>query len=285
MKVLILGSLTIDYIDGEERPGGPALYCSMACAALGVDYFCYGVKPREYRWGVPQGKFLEGEGPVFEHKYFGERRISRLTRLPPIVGDSIDIKNFDVAIVSPVFGEFSISLVEHIVANIPSAIDLQGFVRDTDQNRNIIYKTIDESVYNILEKAKLLHISEDEYSVMKRIPEKTISIVTYGSRGCHIYSREKKIYIPAYKVKGDPTGAGDFFTTILTVHYIKTRDILRSTVYAAVATSIFIEGKLGKEPHKMKKLSEFGQEIAKRIRKTMKGVRLEKGGKICQTLL
>jgi len=39
MKILILGSLTIDIIEGRLASGGPALYCSLAAELLGLDYF------------------------------------------------------------------------------------------------------------------------------------------------------------------------------------------------------------------------------------------------------
>ena len=273
MRILILGSLTIDYIDGEEKPGGPALFCSMACMALGYDYYCYGVIPRKYRWETPKGEFLEGEGPVFQHIYKGERRLSKLIGIPPRIGGEVVLEDYDLAIISPVFGEFEMSLLNNVVTHIPSAIDIQGFVRTADDKGNIKYKAANRETYGILQKARILHVSEDEYEVMENIPRGIIVVVTYGSRGCHIYLGEEKIYVPAYRVRGDPTGAGDFFTTILMAQYIVTGDILESTVYAAAATSIFIEGRLGRKVNNIRKLDLFRHELYRRIEKIRSGVR------------
>ena len=266
MKLLILASLTVDYIDKEKKPGGPAFFCSIAAETMGIDYYCYGVMPREYLWERPRGIFLPSDGPVFEHKYIGDERISRILKTPSIINKLPNIEKFTIGLISPVFSEFSIDLVQNILKRIPCAIDLQGFVRLKDPNNRIIYGLTDKKILSIANSALIVHASKEEMDVVGEIPD-TITVITYGSKGSRIKHEDKDIYIPAYRVRGDPTGAGDFYTTILLIRFYSTGDVLEAAIYATAATSLFIEGKIGRNFRKIVPISDLKAEINERTKK------------------
>ena len=273
MRILILGSLTIDYIEDREKPGGPALYCALALEAYGVDYFCYGARPRRYRWQRPHGFFVEGEGPIFVHRYYKDTRLSKLLGRPPMVSSIIGLEEYDAAIISPVFGEFPFQIVDVVLDRLYSAVDLQGFIRIVDDEGNIAYKRMDFLAINALEKARLIHMSGEEHRIQRELPEKPIKVITYGSKGCTLILEHKKYFIPAYSVHGDSTGAGDFFTAILLVRLLETKNPLESTIYATAATSLFIDGTLGRTLGDIDRFSKHEDELNRRINIIADGVK------------
>lgn len=259
MRILIVGSLTVDIIGCEERPGGPALFCSLAARFLGGDYLCVGLIPRRYRWAKPRGYFIESEGPIFEHAYFGDRRVSRLVSLPRILDELPVSDRFDVALISPVYHEFSDKLLDAIRAEILIA-DVQGFVRTCDPRGNIILREPEPWEEEFLRRCAIIHASIEEARYVEEVsgPAK---IITMGSDGSIIVAGGEEVRVPAFRVEGDPTGAGDFFTTVLAMKYYETRDILQATIFASAATSVFIEKR-----SRIGDLAGIKEELAMRIR-------------------
>ena len=266
MRILILGSLTIDIIGGEERPGGPALFCGMACEALGIEYYCVGCRPRDYRWEIPEGDFVVGEGPIFEHRYVGDRRFSRLIKLPEKIGVAPPINKFDLAIVSPVFGEYETHVIKRILElGVPTAIDIQGFVRDIDYKGRIISRYVPDELYDVLEDAVLVHMSDEEMPMVRKLPSGATLSITYGSRGSSIIRGDESHFVPAFQISGDPTGAGDFFTCVLAVKILELGDPIEAAVYATVATSLFIESKIGRRLGEIRLISDFSEDLRMRM--------------------
>lgn len=242
MRILILGSLTIDIIEDKKVKGGPAFYSSLAAELLEVDYYCCGIKPREYCWETPRGRFIDSDGPLFEHKYINNVRISKLIEEPKKYDGKLpDLANFDVIFVNPVYREFEIGLLESIASRARTVVDVQGFVR-LARNDRIEIATISKCELDAIENCWAVHISIDELSAFKVLPQKPLTAITFGEEGAKIRLGNTEYYIPAYRVKGDPTGAGDFFTLALITEYLKSRDLIRAGLYAASLTSIFVEG-------------------------------------------
>lgn len=258
----------MDIVNGKTKRGGPAHYCAMAAQAYGAHYACVGLKPRKYLWNVPKGWFFESDGPIFRHIYHGDHRKSILISKPAILDMCpVDLRKFDVIMISPVFREFSFELIEKISKNHFVVIDVQGFVRSTNEANEIIYVSPDQRIIQAFEHSQIVHISDEELSAIKKLPTNPIKVLTYGSDGSKIVHRQKSINIPAYKVEGDPTGAGDVFTTFLALEYFKKKDIISATIFASAATSLFIEGKLGYSLDEIVKISELKTEIRTREEK------------------
>ncbi len=278
MKILILGSLTIDYIDHTKKPGGPALYCSIASRFLDIEYYCYGVMPREYEWDKPRGEFIIADGPVFAHEYIGDRRISKLLAKPTKIVDIAIPSDITACIISPVFNEFDLCVVDKILRKIPCVVDIQGFIRSTDENYRVFLREPEDRLIKILDKARLVHVSAEELGVMKEIPN-TLVIITYGSEGSRILYWGNDIFVPTYPAMGDPTGAGDFFTTITFVKYQECQDIVESVIYASAVTSLFVEGRIARDVAALYKPKSLMNEIRRRmnvIKQKMERIRGQK---------
>ncbi len=241
MKILILGSLTVDIIEGRKVKGGPAYFCSLAAELLGINYFCCGVKPEEYCWDEPKGIFITSKGPIFEHKYVGGERISRLIAEPDVFDEELpDPTLFDFIFVNPVYGEFKIGQIRSMTKHAKVIIDSQGFLREVRDNRIVIRK-IGEDELELFKKCWAVHISIDELSAFETIPNEPIVLITFGEKGAKVRFKGKEYFIPAYSVKGDPTGAGDFFMVSFAAEYMREGDVVEAALYAASLTSLFVE--------------------------------------------
>ncbi|MCR8453896.1 MAG: PfkB family carbohydrate kinase [Crenarchaeota archaeon] len=274
MKILILGSLTIDIIEGRLTSGGPALYCSLAAELLGLDYFCCGIKPKEYRWEVPRGHFLQSDGPVFEHKYESNSRISKLLRVPGIYNSVLpNPANFDAVFINPVYREFEVKLMKSVVNNARAVIDAQGLVRIARDDR-IEVTTISKDEFNIIESCWAIHISVDELPAFDVLPQKPLTVITFGENGAKVRLGQREYYIPAYRVDGNPTGAGDFFMVAFIAEYLRNKDLIEACLYAASLASLLVEGKIPRSLSSVRGMLKHLEPIIKsRMNKLRNGVR------------
>ena len=270
IRILILGSLTIDIIEGKKLKGGPAYFCSLAAELLGVEYFCCGIKPWGYQWDQPNGEFMMAEGPMFEHRYVGSERISNLIAAPRIFKRDIpNLANYDIVFINPVYKEFDYELVKHIASRRRVVIDAQGFLRQTHGRRIVIMKA-GKAELELFNKCWVLHISADELSAFDSIPPKPITLITYGAEGSRLIVKEKEYFVPAYRVEGDQTGAGDFFMVIFAVRYTQNDDPLEATLYATAVTSLFVEGVI---PRNLKLARTLLSKVEKLIDQRLRALR------------
>jgi ribokinase len=64
-------------------------------------------------------------------------------------------------------------------------------------------------------------------------------VLKLGERGCCVYDGKAYTYMEPFKVRAvDTTAAGDAFTAVLAVEYIKTGDIIRAARYANAAGAL-----------------------------------------------
>ncbi len=63
--------------------------------------------------------------------------------------------------------------------------------------------------------------------------ELELACVTDGDKGCHVFSEEKSVSSPGYKVKiQDTVGSGDAFAASFAIKYLKTKDIKKAADFA-----------------------------------------------------
>ncbi len=255
-SLLILASYTIDKIGGEVRIGGPAFFCSIGADVLSWEAYIIGSLGADFSCKVPyKGYFIKTPTTIkFEHVYeaAGQRKSRILTReitvinLPRIKDMIKKHYSSSPIVLSPVMHEFDLSVVEYLVDKYELvAIDVQGFLRKSDKNGHIILAKPNPELLSIINNATIVKASLEEYCVLKRKLGR-IFIVTLSDRGALLFDREekKKVYAPAYVVKGDPTGAGDIFISAFTIKYQETMDLAESLSYANALASLLIDGSL-----------------------------------------
>ncbi|MHA1616529.1 MAG: PfkB family carbohydrate kinase [Candidatus Njordarchaeales archaeon] len=250
-RVVVIGSYTIDEINNIIRVGGPAFFCSIVAKIMGWEPYVIGTIGEDFCQKIPFGGNLIFLPKTirFKHSYMGEKRVSwlytqyiqevswsQISYLPPKAP----------IILNPVINEFSLNIVDKIVSKYEwVAIDVQGFVRMVDNDGKIFLNSPGNDVLAILNDAMIVKASLEEYRVIRRMLGR-IFVITLGDKGAILYDRVKriKVYAPAYKVSGDPTGAGDAFITAFFLKLYESKDLKESISYANALASLLVEGKL-----------------------------------------
>ncbi|MCR8486891.1 MAG: PfkB family carbohydrate kinase, partial [Crenarchaeota archaeon] len=81
-------------------------------------------------------------------------------------------------------------------------------------------------------------------------------------------------YIPAYRVDGNPTGAGDFFMVAFIAEYLRNKDLIEACLYAASLASLLVEGKIPRSLSSVRGMLKHLEPIIKsRMNKLRNGVR------------
>jgi hypothetical protein len=242
-KILIVGSPTLDYINGKLRAGGPGLYGGLAAKALGCEVYVLGplgvedigvVRVFEYLNIKFLGPLMPGCGPRFKHVYYKNKRVSTLLCKPSPLSYShfkiVNDQNFDALVLSPVHCEILPSLISWIYSNLslsPTIIDLQGFIR--------CYDGLWRSVLQVFK--TFYHVSADDLKEPLEVKRGIIGY-TLGPEGGYIIEDERIVsYLPKVsKEFEDPTGAGDIFSTTFICNYLKYKDYVYAFKEAANLT-------------------------------------------------
>jgi sugar/nucleoside kinase (ribokinase family) len=181
----------------------------------------------------------------------GERKLALSSRCEDLNSSQISPDTrFSAALVSPLAGEVSTSLLTEISARSDfTFLDPQGFVRTFDSSGNMTYAPIrDKTVLSKVDavkmdrtEAEMLTGRSDPQEALAKLSEIGIrrSIVTQGADACHILGGTR-----SYEVEGprspvvDSTGAGDILSGATVSWYLKTRDFLRSACFGIAASSL-----------------------------------------------
>lgn len=196
----------------------------------------------------------------------------------------------DVIVLVPLCNEISFEYVSQISKKFPNVymgIDLQGFIRNVDENGKVSYiynnqiisnlnKTIDLIGDRLIlkgseEEMKLLaNEYNDLHNVMdyfENYDTNGIFIMTLGEKGSMIYKKGNPILrIPAFKPKkvNDETGAGDVYFSIFLYeisHSDKSWDLIKEVAFLASAAASFLVEKKGPSGFVIKK------KVLKRVRR------------------
>lgn len=196
----------------------------------------------------------------------------------------------DVIVLVPLCNEISFEYIMQISKKFPNVymgIDLQGFIRNIDENGKVSYiynKQIISNLNKIIdsigdrlilkgseEEMKLL---ANEYNDLQKVMNyfgdydtNGIFIITLGEKGSMIYKKGNlMLKIPAFKPKKviDETGAGDVYFSIFLYefsHSDKSWDSIKKLAFLASAAASFLVEKKGPSGFVIKK------KVLKRIRR------------------
>lgn len=268
LKILVAGFLTIDTIQIPVRQitsvGGPPAYSGLICSRMGHDVTPLtkvgsdfpdeqalwlarnGVafRPTERSTSKPTTRFIISNAEE-------ERTITLVSRCEDLSGSQMPSNaRFNAALVSPVAGEVSVSLLEEITSKSDfTFLDPQGFVRRFDGEGKMRVGTLgDKRILSMVDAVKMDR-AEAEALTGRREPKEALqkiaslgvrkAIVTNGSNPSHVLdgSRIYEVDVPVVKVV-DSTGAGDILGGATVSWYVKTRDFLRSACFGIAASSL-----------------------------------------------
>ncbi|RLF16869.1 MAG: hypothetical protein DRJ66_02275 [Thermoprotei archaeon] len=270
MKVLILGHIALDEIIIDSRRyvdviGGPPVYGGIAltsfkdisvhiATSIGVDALTKilnELKDSSLSFS-PLIVYSNYRTTRYALVYKGEeRKLLLKSKCGPI---SYVIGAFDAVMVSPITDEVSLNIFEYLRKNSELVVlDPQGFFRSHEIGE--VRPFLDKNLFRVMNKVDVIKISEEEASLidnnilsclkllLKRVE---VAIITRGSKGSLVGFKTngglKLANIPAFRsTLVDPTGAGDVFTAVFMIYYLKEKDPVRAGCIASAAASIAVE--------------------------------------------
>ena len=286
--ITIIGGLTIDenIFRGRIRKciGGPGYYISRILNNIGVKHVLISIVGRDF----PRDEICNSEYTICriirlecENIYFKNIYIDEDTRIQECTypGYEIDpdallmylniIIDGGIIIISPVIGEFPLSIVSRLSANNRVLLDPQGYVRYID-GRRVNHKYIGwegfKDVYLIKPSIEEFKYLFRDLSDLELFLDSTYAIlsVTLGIDGSIYISRDECYYIPPYRpLKGvDPTGSGDVFMGGLAYAMYNDYKGLDMALFSTVLAYSFLAG----EETNLDEISFRMDELRNRIR-------------------
>ena len=273
--LVTVGHFAIDLILSSEIAvpthtlGGPPTYVSLAARKLGATISVISKVGKDFsedyiEWLTAKGIDLSGVQRIesalttsFTLKYKNEERQLQLrSRAPAIVPEDVpDSLQAKVIHVAPIVNELSGDVVDKLRTSAETlSLDPQGFVREFDENGNVLLKEPKNS--HILKQIELYKSSLSEIRMvtgltdlrlaMERIYDYGVKvvIVTKGVGGS-ILLHEKRFYeIPTCKPRiiRDLTGAGDVLIGAFLAEHIKGKDPVWCMCVGSAAASFVVEG-------------------------------------------
>jgi 1D-myo-inositol 3-kinase len=230
----VLGHVTRDEAGGKTRLGGAASYAAQAAARLGVETALVTVAPA----GDPLLAPLRSERRIALHcadsdvmttfalDYVGARRTLALRRRArSLAPDDVPaaLHGAPVAYVGPVAAECDGALIASLGARFVGA-GLQGWLRRARPDGEIEPALSPEARHP--PPIQVAVVSEQDHPDVDRIAARFVAAgpgiivaITRGARGATLLTRSGTIDIPAAPAREvDPTGAGDVFGVVLTLH-------------------------------------------------------------------
>ena len=273
MEAAFIGHMVIDTVvkNSEMRKalGGTVVYGALAAlkhnvrpiviSKVGTDF------PDEYlmflsRLGVDIAGVRISDKPSTRFKlvYKGEeRKLYLMARCENIT--SFDIKPQSVenkpVIVGAVIGEITKDALQYVAEKSSIlAIDVQGFIRQVGEKGEVTLVpseraaeaiSLADVVHAELYEAKAMLGIDDPVKAGKALIElgASIALVTEGVKGGYVVTKERVLRVPAASTNRvvDPTGAGDVYTTVFTIEYQKSGDMIHAAAMASAASSFLVE--------------------------------------------
>ncbi|MHA1986373.1 MAG: PfkB family carbohydrate kinase [Promethearchaeota archaeon] len=313
-SLIFIGHFAVDNIIKFERLSKPTLggsvsYCSLALRAytqsakiniishvgkLNFDMSLFTIIKNK-NIDLKGIKYSDVKNTNFVLDYFNRARILTLkSKSPTLKFQDIPQKYLnhppDILVLVPLCNEISYEYVLQISNHFPNlyiGIDLQGFIRNIDENGVVSYIHDEKIIKNLSkiikligdklilkgseEEMKLLASEEkDNYNVMnffEKFDSNGIFIMTLGEKGSLIYRKGNNILeIPAFKPKKvvDETGAGDVYFSIFLYEFLQTDKSwgnIEKIGYLASAAASFLVEKKGPAGFGVKK------KVLKRVKK------------------
>lgn len=271
LKILVAGFITIDSIQLPMRQitsvGGPPCYAGLICSRFGHDISPLTRVGNDFPdeqtiWLARNGIQLRATDrsltkPTTRFKISNsaaERKLTLASRCEDLTSSQIPPDTrFSAALVSPLAGEISTSLLTEISARSDfTFLDPQGFVRAFDSAGNMTYAPLRDK--NVLLKVDAVKMDRTEAEMLtgRNEPQEALAklseigikrgIVTQGADVCHILdgTRIYQVEVPRSTVI-DSTGAGDILSGATVSWFLKTRDFLRSACFGIAASSLSLD--------------------------------------------
>jgi sugar/nucleoside kinase (ribokinase family) len=271
LKVLVAGFVTIDSVQLPTRQvtsvGGPPSYAGLICSRFG-----HSVTPltrvgndfpdEQAVWLARNGLVLRSADrslrmPTTRFRITsagGERTLYLSSRCEDLARSQlVPGTRYSAALVSPVAGEISPSLLSEIAAQSDfTFLDPQGFVRTFGQDGRVshappkergLLRTVDAVKMDRTE-AEMLTGEDDPTEALAKAWREGVrkGIVTQGGNPCYVLdgARVYKVEVPRVPVL-DATGAGDILAGATVSWYLKTRDFLRSACFGIAASALSLQ--------------------------------------------
>ena len=271
MRIGVYGNLTLDELDrnGKRvvRPGGSALYSSLAAAYLGAKVSVISSIGRDYprnvlslmsRHGIDVSGVKEFDGLTtrFRISYRGDSRKLELVQPGQRLGPHNIQGSTRIIHLGPVFMEVGFDTLNYARRHSEFlSLDLQGLLRTTGQDR--VVRLVRRSIDPFLSKCNLVKATEEEARVMapaatvvataRRLLHKGAQyvIITRGRSGSLLVKKDGSAFhipsVPESEVV-DPTGAGDIFIGSWLAAFSSVRDAFWAGAVGAAFASLSVRG-------------------------------------------
>ncbi len=271
MRIGVYGNLTLDELDrnGKHlvRPGGSALYSSLAADYLGakvsvfsntgVDY-PRNVLPAIANRGIDVSGVKKLDGPTtrFRISYRGNSRKLEIVHPGQNIKPSETPRIFDAIHLGPVYLEIGLDTLNYARRHARFlSIDIQGLLRSEGPKRIVGLKN--RRIDSFLSKCDLVKATEEEAHVIartsslistaRRLLQKggQYALITRGRSGSLLAQKNgKAIHVPSVpEIKlVDPTGAGDVFIGSWLATFLAVKDVSWAGAVGAAFASLSIRG-------------------------------------------
>ena len=271
MRIGVYGNLTLDEIDRNGkpmvRPGGSALYSSLAAAYLGARVSVISNVGRDYprnvlswinRLGIDVTGVKKFDGYTTRFKISYGRNSRKLELIHPgrKLRPSGTPSSFQAIHLGPVFMEVGLDVLNYARRHSRFlSLDVQGLLRTLDRDGSV--RLVRRRIGPFLSKCNLVKATEGEARVMapaattlataRRLLHKGAQyvIITQGSSGSLLVRKEgDALHIPSVpegKVV-DLTGAGDIFIGSWLVTFLALEDPFWAGAVGAAFASLSVRG-------------------------------------------
>lgn len=270
MKIGVYGNLTLDELDRNGkitvRPGGSALYSSLAAGYLGARVSVFSNIGRDYprsilssiqNRGIDVSRVKTFDAPTarFRISYRGDSRKLALIHPGRKIMPAGRHSSLDAIHLGPVFKEVGPEVLNHACRHSQFlSLDVQGLLRTLDRDG---FVRLVRSIGPFLSKCNLVKATEEEARLMA--PAATIVgtarqllykgaqyvIITQGRSGSLLVRKDgSALHIPSIREGKvvDPTGAGDIFVGSWLATFLATKDSFWAGAVAAAFASLSVRG-------------------------------------------
>jgi len=271
LKIGVYGNLTLDELDrnGKHliRPGGSALYSSLAAAYLGARVSIFSNIGRDYPRNILSSissnlidiagvKKFDGLTTRFKISYNADSRMLEMVHPGRKLKPRNLLRSLQAIHLGPVFNEIGLNTLAYARRHSEFlTLDVQGLLRTTGQDGFV--RLARKNVNPFLSKCNLVKATEEEAHVIA--PSSTIvatarrllhkgaqyAIITRGRSGSLLVKKYGGAFripsVPERKVV-DLTGAGDIFIGSWLATFMFVEDALWAAAVGAAFASLSVRG-------------------------------------------
>jgi len=219
IRIAIIGGYTIDEIHENsivyERPGGAPIFSSYGVFKAGGIPEVFSIKGKDFTFNIPDfiiEKFIQNVDYNIRFKIIlnnDYRKIFLIRKNDEIHFDYGILNDYTGMIINPVCKE----VPNNIKINLPIALDLQGFIRNCNENEEI--KLENANLYTN-ENYMVFHANDEELEKSGLNIEKLYTLgfkeilISHGSKGFTLYHDNKSTDYEPSIVGNYEIGNGDF---------------------------------------------------------------------------